>query len=65
MPCAQALQMRPSLSHLDKEKESAAAKKKAAAEEEEEQKPPELMQLTVQVRRRGSPLCCVCSVCLA
>ena len=52
--CKQALQLRPSLAHLDKEKEqSAAAKKKkgAAAEmEEEEQKAPELMQLTVQVR---------------
>ena len=54
--CKQALQLRPSLAHLDKEKEqSAAAKKKkgAAAEmEEEEQKAPELMQL-----RQAETLC--------
>lgn len=45
----QALQLRPSLAHLDRERESAAAAKKKGKEEEEEQKPPELMALTVQV----------------
>jgi hypothetical protein len=47
----QALQLRPSLAHLDKEKEAAAAakKQKGEGEDAEEQKPPELMQLTVQV----------------
>lgn len=52
--CKQALQLRPSLAHLDKEKEQSAGgkKKKGAASEadEEDQKAPELMQLTVQVR---------------
>ncbi|PSC72452.1 DNA-directed RNA polymerase III subunit RPC5 [Micractinium conductrix] len=54
-PIDEALQLRPSLAHLDKEKEAAAAGKKKGKgeeEEEEEQKPPELMQLTVQVKRR-------------
>lgn len=50
----QALQLRPSLAHLDREKETATKKKgKAEEEEEQQQKPPELMQLTVQVRRAG------------
>lgn len=44
----QALQMRPSLAYLDKEKEAGAAGKKQKEQAEEEQKP-ELMQLTVQV----------------
>jgi hypothetical protein len=51
----QALQLRPSLAHLDKEKEQSAAKKKsaAAAAEEEDAKPAEMLQqLTVQVKRR-------------
>lgn len=49
----QALQLRPSLAHLDKEKEVAKKKGKAYEEEEQQQKPPELMQLTVQVRALG------------
>ncbi|KAL4443420.1 hypothetical protein ABPG75_011157 [Micractinium tetrahymenae] len=53
-PVDEALQLRPSLAHLDKEKETAAKKKGKGEEEEEQQqqKAPELMQLTVQVKRR-------------
>lgn len=52
-PVDEAIQLRPSLHHLDKEKDlSTAAKKKAQQQLEEEQKPAELMQLTVQVKRR-------------
>ncbi len=47
----QALQLRPSLAHLDKDKELSAAAKKRQQAEEEDAKPAELMQLTVQVGR--------------
>ena len=53
-PYIKALQLRPSLAHLDKEKEQSAARKKQDGGEEEDQKQPELLQLTVQVRHVSS-----------
>ncbi|EFN57906.1 hypothetical protein CHLNCDRAFT_141955 [Chlorella variabilis] len=52
LPIDEALQLRPSLAHLDKEKDQSAARKKQDGGEEEDQKQPELLQLTVQVKRR-------------